>query len=467
MGAKNTCRPDPQLLRTFGLMVEDNPGQNTVWATEGSDLSALDYARYLLRATPTVRRTTRDIEPEEPSDHKPRNADIDPIEPATSDRSVVDRINEIISNCVARLASDIHFEPTEDGIRCRARIDGALLNHSLIPLDERSETLSRLKIMAGLDIAEKRRPQDGRIAFVYGGRAIDIRVSVIPCDTGEKAVLRLLDKESLRLDLGAIGFTQPQLTLFREKISLPNGIILVTGPTGSGKTTTLYAALNHLRSPSVNISTVEDPIEYNLEGINQTQIRPEIGVTFASMLRSLLRQDPNIIMVGEIRDAETLEIAVRASLTGHLVLSTIHTNSAPATAARLLDMGAEPSLLASSLRLIIAQRLVRLTCENCASSGANVENVSAAARLGIDSALIRSGSGCEHCSQTGFRGRTAVYELMPVTERVKHSIAEGQSEQELLAHATQEGYSPMRDTATELIRVGKTTPLEVLRELSD
>jgi len=341
-----------------------------------------------------------------------------------------------------------------------------LLENKRIARERVAETLSRIKIMSGLDIAEKRRPQDGRIRFPVDGRTVDIRVSIIPTDFGEKAVLRLLDKQSLRLDLKELGFSTSQLQLFVERIAQPNGIILVTGPTGSGKTTTLYAVLQHLKSPTVNISTVEDPIEYNLEGINQTQVKPDIHLTFAAMLRAILRQDPNIIMIGEIRDRETLDIAIQASLTGHLVLSTVHTNSAVATVTRLLDMGAEPYLLASSLKLIVAQRLVRKLCPQCLSDRLDDSYHTAARKLGVTLGVgARSAPGCSGCSFTGFRGRTAVYELLPLGSQLGAAINSGASEQEILSIARSNSFQTMVETAASLINSGITSPIEVLREL--
>jgi type II secretory ATPase GspE/PulE/Tfp pilus assembly ATPase PilB-like protein len=346
----------------------DDTDSARIWISERTDLSVLGYVRTALGMRSLPRRVPDDqLELKiaarfgtaggslRPS-HSPESQN--PPQEHASDSLIVKDINTIISECIYSRASDIHFEPCERVLLCRRRVDGILVEHKQIPREFQAEMISRIKIMAGLDIAEKRRPQDGRIRFTIDGRSVDIRVSVIPTEFGEKAVLRLLDKESLRLDLGDLGFTSEQLRLFRDRIAVKNGIILVTGPTGSGKTTTLYATLQHLKSPEVNISTVEDPIEYNLAGINQTQVQPEIGRTFAAMLRAMLRQDPDIIMIGEIRDRETLDIAIRASLTGHLVLSTIHTNSAVATSPRLIDIGAEPYLLASCL-LIVAQRLVR------------------------------------------------------------------------------------------------------------
>jgi type II secretory ATPase GspE/PulE/Tfp pilus assembly ATPase PilB-like protein len=383
------------------------------------------------------------------------------------DGIVVQQINALIRDCIAGLASDIHFEPRETGMVCRARVDGMLLQKRSFERELVPEVVSRLKIMSGLDIAEKRRPQDGRVRFPVDNRSVDIRVSVIPTEFGEKVVLRILDKETLHLNLESLGFSTAHLELFKRMISLPNGIILVTGPTGSGKTTTLYSALNHLRSPHVNISTVEDPIEYNLPGINQSQVKPEIGLTFSAMLRALLRQDPNIMMVGEIRDRETLDIAIRASLTGHLVLSTVHTNSAIATISRLRDMGAEPFLLASSLKLIVAQRLVRKICPVCVATPLDEANLAAAKRLGL-SVSNRSiqKAGCDQCNFTGYTGRTAVYELLTVDDVLRPMVQQEHPEQDILEVAKGNGFATMLQGAQVLVRAGVTTPVEVLRELS-
>lgn len=386
---------------------------------------------------------------------------------AVADSRVVRQVDELIRAAVASRASDIHFEPGEEQLNCRFRLDGMLVHRQGIERSLVPEVISRLKIMAGLDIAERRRPQDGRIRFPYEDRLIDIRVSVIPTEFGEKAVLRLLDKAQLRLDLSGLGFTLDQLALFVDRTSVANGIVLVTGPTGSGKTTTLYATLTRLKTPQVNVSTVEDPIEYHLPGINQTQVKPEIGLTFAAMLRALLRQDPNIIMVGEIRDSETLEIALRASMTGHLVLSTIHTNSAVATISRLVDMGADPSILSSALRLIVAQRLVRLNCNNCKRPLTSEKELLLAQKTGYQLAGEETESaGCDKCNQTGFAGRRALYELLPVNGQVRDLIQSKRSESELVAYMKACGLPTLFDAGSALVRAGKTTLTEVIREIN-
>ena len=378
---------------------------------------------------------------------------------------VVQQIDGLIERAVEQQASDIHFEPYEAAFRVRYRLDGVLHAVAELSLLQRDAVTSRLKIMADLDIAEKRRPQDGRIRYRHGDRTIDLRVSTLPTDFGEKVVLRLLDKSHLRLDLDRLGFDAPDLKVFRRAIHQPYGFILVSGPTGSGKTTTLYAALNELNTDAVNITTIEDPIEYNLPGINQTHVRADIGLTFAHALRSFLRQDPNIIMVGEIRDRETAEIAIRASLTGHLVLSTIHTNDAPSTVTRLIEMGVEPFLVASSLRLAVAQRLVRRICPDCKEADEpDAVLREAFQRDGI--AVVYRGRGCPACHGTGYRGRTALFEVMPIREATEERITQRATGYELRRLAQHEGMRTLREVAVERMGTGITTPEEILRETS-
>ena len=440
---------------------------------EHSDLSIVPYIAMKAQIPITFQRTTSSELEEsieraftQDKDREPNSQVMASPTRVHTYNNAVDSLNKLIAGSIAQRASDIHFEPQADSMICRMRIDGVLFKKSAYTKAEVPEVISRIKIMSGLDIAEKRRPQDGRIRFSHDNRIVDIRVSVIPTDFGEKAVLRILDKKSLKVELSALGFSTRQLSTFQETIKLPHGIILVTGPTGSGKTTTLYAALSALKSSEVNISTVEDPIEYNLEGINQTQIRPEINVSFAVMMRALLRQDPNILMVGEIRDPETLEMAIRASLTGHLVLSTLHTNDAVSTINRLVDMGAERSLLASTLRAIIAQRLVRRICARCQTDSVNDLNILAARKLQIEpSTGFRQGLGCERCLQSGYFGRTAVYEVLSVDNSVREVILNGGIEADLLQRARQNGFETMHERAVELIGNSITTPTEVLREI--
>jgi type II secretory ATPase GspE/PulE/Tfp pilus assembly ATPase PilB-like protein len=469
-----TVRPefDETFCRSFNVLpVSSSEDVPQVLVSEHSDLAIIGYIEYRLarRVNPisiSKSEIQRAMEQLFASDDSERQSRI--IEPvAVIEQGVVSHLDDLITSCLIDGASDIHMEATEGAVICRARIDGILVKRTFGATDNPAAVISRLKIMCGLDIAEKRRPQDGRIRFEFEGRQIDIRVSIIPTEFGEKAVLRLLDKKQLRLDLNLLGFSGEQLQLFREKINLSNGIILVTGPTGSGKTTTLYAALNSLQSSTLNISTIEDPIEYQLSGINQTQVKPAINLTFASMLRSLLRQDPNVIMVGEIRDHETLEIAIRASLTGHLVFSTVHTNSAIATITRLLDMGAEPYMLSSSLRLIVAQRLVRRNCPHCSTTDLSDMHQAAAAKLGIQlNPEAKAGSGCKGCNMTGYKGRLGIFELLSIDSDIKNAIAQKASEVELEAIAKKQGFYAMQETAKGIIDSGLTSPSEVLREMS-
>jgi type IV pilus assembly protein PilB len=345
------------------------------------------------------------------------SVDLEELAQATEDAPVVKLVNLILTDAVKKVASDIHIEPYEKDFRVRYRIDGLLYEVMKPPRKLKNPLTSRVKIMADLDIAERRLPQDGRIKLKMGrNQEMDYRVSVLPTLFGEKIVLRLLDKSNLQLDMTKLGFEEEQLGHFKESIHQPFGMVLATGPTGSGKTTTLYSALTELNTKSENISTAEDPVEFNLVGINQVQMREDIGLNFASALRAFLRQDPDIIMVGEIRDFETAEIAIKAALTGHMVLSTLHTNDAPSTINRLLNMGIEPFLVSSSVNCVIAQRLARKICEECVEDDTEV-TTAALERAGMSSEEAarcqpRKGTGCSNCAETGFRGRIAVYEVM-------------------------------------------------------
>ena len=379
------------------------------------------------------------------------------------DAPIIRLINALLTEAVKLNASDIHIEPFENRLVVRFRVDGVLREilapkRALMPL-----IVSRIKVMAKLDIAEKRLPQDGRISLRLAGRPVDVRVSTLPSGHGERVVLRLLDKQAGRLELEQLGMAEDQRNLLDELIKKPHGILLVTGPTGSGKTTTLYAALARLNDHSRNIMTVEDPIEYFIDGIGQTQVNTRVDMTFARGLRAILRQDPDVVMVGEIRDLETAEIAVQASLTGHLVLSTLHTNSAVGAITRLRDMGVEPFLLSSSLIGLLAQRLVRVLCPNCRR--AEPATAREAELLGADTAnppTIYHPVGCEQCSQTGFRGRSGIYELVDVDEPIRAMIHDGASEQSLERHARTKTPS-IRADGRRRVLAGETTLEEVLR----
>ncbi|MBI5342398.1 MAG: type IV-A pilus assembly ATPase PilB [Deltaproteobacteria bacterium] len=383
------------------------------------------------------------------------------------DAPVVKLANFVLTDAIKRRASDIHIEPYEKEFRIRYRVDGVLYEVMRPPIKLRNALVSRLKIMSSLDIAERRLPQDGRIKLKVGkGREMDFRVSVLPTIYGEKTVLRLLDKSSLQLDMTKLGFEPEPLKDFQEAIHRPYGMILVTGPTGSGKTTTLYSALADLNKTTDNISTCEDPVEYNFAGINQVQIKEEIGLTFAAALRSFLRQDPDIIMVGEVRDYETAEIAVKAALTGHLVLSTLHTNDAPSTITRLLNMGIEPFLVSSSLNLILAQRLARRVCGNCKEEVKILPKALLDAGMKperIKHAHPSKGKGCDECNGTGFRGRVALYETMPVKEELKDLILRGGSAIEVKREAIRLGMKTLRQSGLSKVEEGVTTLEEVLR----
>lgn len=381
---------------------------------------------------------------------------------------VVKLVNLILTNAIRKNASDIHIEPYEKYFRVRYRIDGVLYEMMKPPVKLRNAILSRVKIMSELDIAERRLPQDGRIKLKLGkSKEMDFRVSVLPTLFGEKIVLRLLDKANLQLDMTKLGFETDQLAEFKKSVHQPFGMVLVTGPTGSGKTTTLYSALTELNQVSDNVSTAEDPVEFNLAGINQVQMHEEIGLNFASALRSFLRQDPDIIMVGEIRDLETAEIAVKAALTGHMVLSTLHTNDAPSTVNRLLNMGVEPFLVSSAVNCIVAQRLARRICDECVEEAEEIaqEDLLSAGLSESECAVFQPmrGAGCSRCSDTGFRGRVAVYEVMTLTKEIKEFILNGASSAELKTEAIRGGMMTLRRSALNKFLEGITTLGEVYR----
>jgi type IV pilus assembly protein PilB len=380
------------------------------------------------------------------------------------DTPVVHQVNTIIGHAVDLNASDIHIEIYENIFRVRYRIDGILMEAANLSPYQKDAIVSRIKIMANLDIAEKRRPQDGRVRFNKDGEDIDLRVSTLPTGYGEKIVLRILDKTALNLNLEHLGFDDDDIQIFRKNIHLPYGMILVTGPTGSGKTTTLYGALSELNSENVNITTIEDPVEYDLVGINQTQVNSDISLTFSEILRSILRQDPNIIMVGEIRDRETAEIATRAALTGHMVLSTLHTNDAPSAITRLIDLGVEPFLVSSCIRMVVAQRLVRKVCGNCSVEKAidftNKDHVN-----GLKKELTE-GEGCEKCNGTGYKGRLALFEILEVNSHISELISEGAGQGSIKREAVDNGMKSLREAGLQKINLGQTTLQEVLRETS-
>jgi type IV pilus assembly protein PilB len=393
------------------------------------------------------------------------------LEKQGGEAPVIKLVNVVLMSAIQKGASDIHIEPYEKEFRVRYRIDGILYNIMAPPMKMRDAITSRIKIMSKLDIAEKRLPQDGRIKirFADNGKSkdIDFRVSCLPTLFGEKIVMRLLDKDKLMLDMTKLGFESESLARFEVAIGKPWGMVLVTGPTGSGKTNTLYSSLAKINTPETNIMTAEDPVEFNLPGINQVQVRENIGLNFAAALRSFLRQDPNIILVGEIRDFETAEIAVKASLTGHLVLSTLHTNDAPSTINRLMNMGIEPFLVASSVNLICAQRLVRRICANCKTDHPTPAQALVQAGFSAEDAktvVPKKGNGCEKCNNTGYKGRVGLYEVMEVTEELRELILVGASGLELRRKAIEEGMLTLRMSGLRKVKDGLTTIEEVARE---
>ncbi|MGH7345421.1 MAG: type IV-A pilus assembly ATPase PilB [Candidatus Rokuibacteriota bacterium] len=392
--------------------------------------------------------------------------DVFELKESADEAPVVKLVNMVLVDAIQKGASDIHFESYEKIFRIRFRIDGVL--HEMLAPPKRLESaiLSRLKIMSNLDIAERRLPQDGRIKLRYNNREIDFRVSTLPTIFGEKAVLRILDKDALKLDLTQLGFDEWSLDKFSAAIHQPYGMVLITGPTGSGKTTTLYSGIHTINSPDVNIMTAEDPVEYNLKGVNQVQINEGVGRTFAAALRSFLRQDPDVILVGETRDLETAQISIRAALTGHLVFSTLHTNDCPSTIARLLDMGIPPFLVASSLLLVLAQRLGRKVCRQCREPyDADEESLVQYGHVPIGKGKTQfyKGKGCATCNFTGMKGRIAIYEVMPIGEELRDAILKNASTAELRALAETAGMKSLRQAGLMKVIEGTTTIEEVLR----
>ena len=402
----------------------------------------------------------------EVSEAKVEEINLDQLMEGSEEAPVIKLVNLILIQAIKEYASDIHLEPFEKQMRLRYRIDGQLYNMPAPPKTMQSVITSRIKIMAGLDVAERRLPQDGRFRIKLAGREVDLRISILPTVFGEKVVMRVLDKSSLNLTLENLGLPSSEQEKFTQAIDAPHGMMLISGPTGSGKTTTLYVVLNSLNTEDINIITIEDPVEYQVTGVNQMQVKPEIGLTFASGLRSILRQDPDVVMVGEIRDSETADIAVKAALTGHLVLSTLHTNDAPGAVGRLIDMGIEPFLVSSSVLLACAQRLVRKLCPHCKEVfqvppeairrwGMKAEDVA-------DNVFYR-GRGCGRCKNTGYRGRAAILELMPITNAIKEQILRNAGAQVLKEIAIREGMKTLRMAGLEKAKEGLTALDEVFR----
>ncbi len=413
-----------------------------------------------------IERVMRETLPDLGVEISDEDPSLDQLKALTEEAPVVKMVNLVIEEAVKQNASDIHIEPQRDGIWIRYRVDGVLRDVMNPPRHLKAALASRLKIMAEMDIAERRRPQDGRIHLIAEGRSIDLRVSTLPTMFGEKVVMRVLDQSSTRIGLPRLGFHSKTLALWENAVGKPHGMVLVTGPTGSGKTTTLYATLGKLNTLDRNIVTIEDPVEYQLPRVNQVQVNAKAGLTFAGGLRSILRQDPDIVMVGEIRDRETAEIAVQAALTGHLVLSTLHTNDAAGAMTRLVDMGIEPFLTSSSVIAVLAQRLARTICPRCKVAYSPPSE--ALGRLGADARLdpgvvFYRGQGCDHCRGSGYRGRIGVYELLVISDAIRSMIVQRASSTEIKAHAVSEGMRTLRDDGLEKVMAGVSTIDEILR----
>jgi type IV pilus assembly protein PilB len=403
-----------------------------------------------------------DLELIDESDDVPTEQD---IRSQVQDKPLVKLVDSIIAEAIRKGCSDIHIETYEKRIRVRYRLDGNLQETAPIPFKYRAAIVSRVKIMADLDISERRLPQDGRIKVKFGDKAVDLRVSVLPTIFGEKVVMRILDPGSVNVNLTRLGFNQSSLKKFESAIQLPYGMILVTGPTGSGKTTTLYSALKQINHPDINIMTAEDPVEFNFDGINQVAVKSEIGLTFAASLRSFLRQDPDVVMVGEIRDGETADIAVRAALTGHLVFSTLHTNDAPSTVDRLIDMEIPNYLVASCVKLVMAQRMVRKICPNCKHEVKVPKETLLTLGIleeDIPNVKVCEGRGCSECNSTGYSGRTGIFEVMPISPEIERLIVTRASNADLKKQAIEEGMLTLRMAALDKLKAGVTSVEEVL-----
>ncbi|WP_417337130.1 type IV-A pilus assembly ATPase PilB [Halobacteriovorax marinus] len=423
------------------------------------------WAKIFERVTESIDELLETIKEVKPTDQKEEAVNEEDI-----GEDVIRFVNRILADAYVRKASDIHIEPYENNFRVRFRVDGTLMEVAKPPKNLMAPMTSRMKIMAQMDISEKRKPQDGRIKLSVGGKPIDYRVSSLPTLFGEKIVLRLLDQSNLQLDMTKLGFEPQQLKIFKEGIHQPYGMCLVTGPTGSGKTTTLYSALAELNVVGNNISTAEDPVEFNLEGINQVNVKKEVGLTFPFALKAFLRQDPDIIMVGEIRDLEVGEIAVEAALTGHMVLSTLHTNDAPSTVTRLLNMGIEPFLVTGALNVVVAQRLCRRICSSCKEVDTKVtkEEIIACgiAPSSAEKIKIYKGKGCDMCNGTGYKGRVAIYEVMDLSPRVKELILKHASSDEIKKQAIKDGMKTLRMCALTKVAKGETTLEEAVNNSS-
>ncbi len=424
-----------------------------------------DYiSKFYGQESQNINRIIEDIDEKGLEFIREEEEDVGHLKDLASEAPIIKLVNLLITRAVEGRASDIHIEPFEDELKVRYRIDGVLHDVETAPKRLQAAIISRIKIMSKMNIAERRLPQDGRIRLKVGEHEIDLRVSTIPILYGESVVMRILRKEGIVIDLDLLGFPDDTLSAFHRLITKPHGIILVTGPTGSGKTTTLYGALDKINFPDRKIITVEDPVEYQLKGVNQIQVKPQIGLNFANTLRHIVRQDPDIIMIGEIRDLETAEIAIQSALTGHLVFSTLHTNDAPSAVTRLIDMGVENFLLSSTIRGILAQRLVRVICPSCKEIDPSLADKQELSILGIGSDInLYRGKGCEQCSFTGFYGRKGIFELLEVEEQIRRLILEKADANQLRTEGRRRGMRTLLEDGAEKVKAGLTTPGEVFR----
>ena len=456
-GQLTVATSDPMNFRAIDdVKLESRMDVKMVLATASEIRSAIVRLYERTQTTEAVEDLNKEYtidEVEELSENINENVDNAPV---------VRLVNLIINHAINSRASDVHIEPMENTVRIRFRIDGELFEQLSITKSAHAAVVTRLKIMGDMDIAEKRIPQDGRIQTTFNGMPVDLRLSVLPTVNGEKIVIRILGGRGVALDRKKLGFNERNSGLFDEILKNPNGIILVSGPTGSGKSTTLYTVLKEINKPGINIITVEDPVEYYMSGVNQVQVNPKAGLSFASGLRAILRQDPDVIMIGEIRDAETAEIAVRASITGHLVLSTIHTNDSASTVTRLIDMGIEPFLVAASLVGVISQRLVRRICEKCKQEKTTDPMEMKLLKLS-EPARIYEGKGCPHCNDTGYKGRIAIHEVLVVDKEIRQLIDRQGPTEELRNLAAEHGTATLRDNCTELVLDGVTTIEELIK----
>lgn len=457
--------PDPPDRMTIDALNVAIPQDLVVYVTDAEAVTEY-IEKFYSQDQRDIDKIIEEIDHPESESHIREEEDVEHLMDLASEAPIIKLVNTLIMKAIESRASDIHVEPFDDEVKVRYRIDGVLHQVESLPKKLQPAIVSRIKLTSRINIAERRLPQDGGMRIRAGDKEIDFRVSTIPVQHGESIVVRILDREGIKIDLDVLGFSVDRLPEFKSLIAKPNGIVLVTGPTGSGKTTTLYAALEKINSPDKKIITVEDPVEYQLKGINQIQVQPKIDLGFANILRHIVRQDPDVILIGEIRDLETAEIAVQSALTGHMVFSTLHTNDASSAITRLVDMGVESYLIATIVRGILAQRLIRVICPHCKVKEESREVHAELALLGFDrgeSFPVYQGAGCEHCSHTGFYGRAGIFELLLVTDEIRKLILKNADSREIRDAARQQGMMTLLEDGIDKVRRGMTTVSEILR----